>query len=294
MVEIFQLCGITTESEFIENGYAINSYGGDKDYYTANIKFDGERIMAKCEDGEVILINRNKRACNSNFSEIVDELKKLKGNFILDGEIISQDDDFNKLQRRALTKDKAKQKELIKEIPVCFVVFDILKYDNVNIGREDLKDRIKYFEKFNELIDELKIDKELIKIAEFLSPKEMYDKAKAEKREGIVLKHLNYSYREGRTSIWYKLKFFKEEVFEAISYTENPKGIRVEDKEGNSCQISNSDYHKIKEQINKDGKSLINIQFLEKTKDNRYRFPSYRGRVKTEEELNKDEEEKDE
>jgi len=276
MTEIFQLCSVVTENDFIEN----SNYRYDDNSYTANIKFDGERIMAKCEDGEVILINRNMRACNSNFPEIVDELKKLKGNFILDGEIISKDDDFNKLQRRALTKDKAKQKELVKEIPVKFMVFDILKYVDNHTKAEQLKDRIKYLGKFESKINEFSIDKELIEVAEFLKPKEMYDKARLEDREGIVIKHLHYPYREGRTQIWFKVKFFEEEIFEAISYTENPKGIRVEDKNGNSCQIS-SNFKKVKELINKDGKALINIQFLEKTKDNKYRFPSYRGMVKS-------------
>jgi len=286
-MEIFQLCEILTENDFLND---TSYYSNNK---TANIKFDGERIMAKVENGEVILINRNKRACNNNFPEIVKELEKLKGNFILDGEIISKDDDFSKLQRRALTRDKEKIKDLIVEIPVCFMVFDILKYESNSIKHEDLRERIKYFEKFEGLIDENSIDKELIKVAEFLKPKEMYDKAKVEKREGIVIKSLGYSYSEGRNCYWYKVKFFKEEVFEAISYTENPKGIRVEDKDGNSCQISNNEYHEVKEQIDKNGKALFNIQFLEKTKDNKYRFPSYRGLVKTEEELKKEKEEDD-
>ena len=288
MTEIFQLCSVVTESDFINNNYTY-----DNDRYVANIKYDGERIMAKVENGEVILINRNKRCCNSNFPEIVKELEKLKkGNFILDGEIISKDDDFNKLQKRALTKDKEKQKELMKEIPVCFMVFDILKYEDINVRSKELNERINYIKNFEGLFEELKIDKELIKVAEFLKPKVMYEKAREEKREGIVIKKLNYSYSEGRNSgWWYKIKFFKEEVFEAISYTTNNKGIRVEDKNGNSCQISNSDYHEVKKIIDKNGKALINIQFLEKTKDNRYRFPSYRGMVK--DELNDDEEDED-
>ena len=288
MAEIFQLCEVVTEKDFLDDDYRYS-----QDRYTANIKFDGVRIMAKCENGEVILINRNKRACNSNFPEIVEELEKLKGNFILDGEIISKDDDFDKVQKRVLTKDKEKQKELMVEIPVCFMVFDILKFKDTNTGREDLKERIKYLKKFEDKFDELAMDKELIKVAEFSKPKEMYEKAKAEKREGIIVKSINYNYREGRNSIWYKVKFFQEEEFEAISYTENPKGIRVEDKNGNSCQISHSDNHKIKKIIDKDGKALINIQFLEKTKDNRYRFPSFRGMVKVAK-LNKNKDEEDE
>jgi len=90
-----------------------------------------------------------------------------------------------------------------------------------------------------------------------------------------------------------KVKFFQEEEFEAISYTINPKGIRVEDKNGNSCQISNGDNVTIRKLIDKNGKAIIYIQFLEKTKDNKYRFPSYRGFKSGIDILNGDEEDED-
>jgi len=270
MAEIFQLCEVLSEKDFLDN---IESYSNiNNKNYTANIKFDGERIMAKCEGGEVILINRNLRACNSNFSEIVAELSKLKGDFILDGEIISLDDDFNKLQRRALTKDKEKQKELIKEVPVKFVIFDILKYNDKDISGENLSVRMDYMNKFKGLLDE-----KLIEIAEFLPCKEMYDKARMENREGIIIKRTDYDYRRNR-GVWKKVKFFEEGELEAISYTENPKGIRVEDKEGNSCQIAGrTNSREVKTLIEKNGKVRIVIQYLEKTADNKYRFPSFRG-----------------
>jgi len=273
MVEIFKLCGMITEKDFVddENYYNLN--------FTSNIKFDGERIMAKCENGEVILINRNKRSCNGNFPEIVDELKKIKGNFIIDGEIISKDDDFNKLQKRALTKDKNKQKELIKEIPVCYMIFDILKFEDINCKNSELKIRIEKLKEFEELIKSKLVDEELIKVAEFLKPKEMYEKAKKENREGIIIKRTDYTYREGRFEDWKKLKFFEEEELEVISYTKNNAGIRVEDSKGRAIQINkhNEDCNDVADVIDKEGKAIIIIQFLEKTADDKYRFPSFRG-----------------
>ena len=268
MSEIFQLCNMGSEKEFLEYPYRYKSQ-------TANIKFDGERIMAKIENGEVLLVNRNKRACNPNFKEVVDELKKLEGNFILDGEVISEDDDFTKLQRRALTKDKKKQEELIKEIPVKFIVFDILKYDDVVIRGKELKYRIEKIKEFEELIKEKGI--KFVEVAEFSNPKEMYKKAKEEKREGIVTKYLDYGYYEGRHN-WTKIKFFKEGELEVIKYSVNPKGIRVENKEGHSCQISNTTKaEKVKKLIDEEGKALILIQYLSISPKGRYRFPSFRG-----------------
>jgi ATP-dependent DNA ligase len=272
MAEIFKLCSVESEKDFLDDS--------DEDYHTANIKFDGERIMAKCENGEIILINRNKKSCNLHFPEIVEELKKLKGDWIFDGEIISKNDDFDLLQKRALTKDKEKIKELVKEVPITYMIFDILRNDGENIKGNGLKNRMEYIKSFEDVIIKNSINGDLIKVAEFSSPKLMYEKAKKENREGIIIKHTSYHYSEGRLSDWKKVKFFCEGELEAISYEENPKGIRVEDKDGNSCQINNSEWRDVKDLINQNGKVIILIQFLEKTKDNKYRFPSYRGMKK--------------
>ena len=108
----------------------------------------------------------------------------------------------------------------------------------------------------------------------------MYEKAKKENREGIIIKRIgNYSnYENRRSNNWLKCKFFLTIQLEVIKYEENPKGIRVEDKDGNALQIS-KDFEKVKELIDKNGKAIINIQYLEKTAENRFRFPSFRGLV---------------
>jgi ATP-dependent DNA ligase len=281
MTEIFSLCQPISEVEFLnQKEWRVRRFLNSS--YKANIKFDGERVMANVKNGDVTLMNRNKRCVNANFKEVVDELKKLKGEYILDGEVMSIDDDFTKLQKRALTKDKKKQEEMIKQIPVMFMVFDILKIKNNEVNEviqdKDLDIRITHLNSFEKQIDKDSLDKNTIKVAEFKNVKEMYNQAKAEKREGIVIKNLSSSYSVGRNySNWYKLKFFKEDEFIAVSYTENPKGIRVENKEGNAIQVSHKDKDKIKEMIDKDRKAVIYIQYLTKSKDGKYRFPSYRG-----------------
>ncbi len=52
-------------------------------------KFDGERCLVYKEGSSVSLMSRNKKKINSQYPEIEDAFKKMKGNFIVDGEIVS-------------------------------------------------------------------------------------------------------------------------------------------------------------------------------------------------------------
>jgi len=96
--DLFQLCNSINEEEALKL---------DSKDYQANFKFDGCRIIAVVLDGEPIMFNRNGRICNFNFREVEAELKLLP-NCILDGEIISIDDNFERLQSRVLTQNIAK------------------------------------------------------------------------------------------------------------------------------------------------------------------------------------------
>ena len=117
--KLFMLCQSTNEPQAL---------GFDEKRYLSNIKYDGENIMAIVINNSVILGNRRGKICNIHFREVVAELEALKlGDCIINGEIISLDDDFNKLMQRAMTKTMSKIINLEKTNPVKFMVFDILK-----------------------------------------------------------------------------------------------------------------------------------------------------------------------
>ena len=211
-----------------------------------------------------------------HFPEIVEDLKKLP-NCIIDGEIISVDDNFQALQRRALTKTLSKIPQLQKEVPIRYEVFDLLGIGKANNKINlPLKDRRKELENlFNGLTFNHTI------LIEQGSISEMLEKAKEEKGEGIVVKDLNGKYECGvRSHNWKKLKLFNEVDIVVTKYTQNPKGIRVEDDEGNACQIAGEQHKEVKEIIDKTGKAEITIQYLSKNEEtNRYRFPSFKKLV---------------
>jgi ATP-dependent DNA ligase len=262
----FMLCNSTTEQQAL-------SY--DKTRWVAQKKADGERIIAVVINHDTILVNRRGKICNFHFEEVAEDLNKLDDG-IIDGEIISLDDDFNKLQRRALTKDRDKLKKLQTEIPVKFQVFDILAINGVAkqnlITHKPLKERIqilnKYFENksFNhtELLEYGDIDT-------------IYNKAKANDSEGIVLKDLNGVYEGKRSNYWIKCKFFLEKDIVFTKYEINPNGIRVESEDGIACQVGGFEQSKqVKELLDRNGKVELTLQYLEETEDKKLRFPSFK------------------
>jgi ATP-dependent DNA ligase len=243
------------------------------DNNTSNIKFDGNRLIAVVINHDAILVNRHGRICNFNFREVAEDLKPLN-DCIIDGEIISLEDDFTKLQRRAGTKNTAKLIQLEKEIPIKFMVFDVLRQDNTITTNKPLRERI-------EILKQIFEGKALkhTELAEYKPIKEMLEIAKKQDREGIIVKDLNAVYENKRSNGWKKLKFFLEDTMKAIKYEVNPKGITVEDDKGNRVAVLGEQSTAIRQQIDTTGEVEIYVQFLEKTPDNRYRFPSYRGVV---------------
>ena len=55
------------------------------------IKFDGYRCVAVKRDEEVTLFSRNEKVLNKRFPKSMEELASLKGNFVLDGELVAFD-----------------------------------------------------------------------------------------------------------------------------------------------------------------------------------------------------------
>ena len=93
----------------------VHEYFSDKEWIFER-KFDGIRCIARKENNRVTLYSRNRKKLNERFPEIVDAVKKQKGNFILDGEIVAFDNkvtSFEKLQPR-IQKKNPSEKQLEK------------------------------------------------------------------------------------------------------------------------------------------------------------------------------------
>ena len=56
-------------------------------------KYDGFRMVAKIEDGSVTLYSRNGKIISHNYIEVAKVLEDVKGNAVIDGELVAPDKD---------------------------------------------------------------------------------------------------------------------------------------------------------------------------------------------------------
>lgn len=242
----------------------------DRSRFKANIKYDGERSQIIKDGKDIFLNNRNGNIINAQFPEIVAEFSKYDFDFIIDGEIISFNDDFQRLQKRTHLKDKNKIEEQRNENPVKFVLFDVLyfkKSDKIFLMDMPLYERIKHFDLFDTSF--------YCEKAEYGEIDTILKRAEQELREGIVIKDMTSKYTAKREN-WFKLKFFKTRTLMTLQYVENPKGIRVNDKDGNAVQVAGRNGIIVKDEIDKNGFCNIAVQYLEETKDGRLRQPTFK------------------
>ncbi len=110
----------------------IESADGGLSYFTDAIvedKYDGIRAQAHVSGGEVKFFSRTRDEITESFPELPDALAGLPQDAILDGEIVAWEDPgrarpFSVLQQR-LGRKKVNER-MLREIPVAYLVFDVL------------------------------------------------------------------------------------------------------------------------------------------------------------------------
>src|SRR5271165_1897721 len=95
-------------------------------------KYDGIRAQAHCGGGQVRLFSRTLDEVTPSFPELVGPLGEFAGDVILDGEIVAwrHNEDgghampFGEIQKRLGRKQVSEK--LIKEVPIAYVIFDVI------------------------------------------------------------------------------------------------------------------------------------------------------------------------
>lgn len=229
-------------------------------------KFDGVRCIAIC-DGNVKLVGRNGTDYTLKFPEVVDSLKSFSG--VIDGEVVCCDN-FQYTQSRILTDNKLKQKLLVKRYPANYYVFDILNFKGVDLKNKILAERYTLLRgiKFGSSVCIVENDSDLVSL---------FEKAKKCNWEGIIIKNPNSKYREGyRSPDWLKIKLKKSKDIKFVKFERNPAGIRVEDKEGISIQITGKNSDVVEKKFKEKGYAVIEVEFLEEFASGKLRQPVFK------------------
>jgi DNA ligase-1 len=175
-------------------------------------KYDGVRIQAHVTAERITLFSRTLNDVANAFPEIVGALRALTAPCILDGEIVAQRDGrvlpFRYLQARLQRKVVAA--ELLADVPVRFIVFDLLaRGDDVLVDCALVDRRGQLTEVFAPASEPLALAA-WTALPGGSSPEtvhERFERARNAGNEGLVFKRTDAPYAPGRRGKWWlKLK----------------------------------------------------------------------------------------
>lgn len=172
-------------------------------------KFDGIRAQAHVENGRVAIYSRTMDEVTHRFPELVEPLRALSTNVIIDGEIVPANDDailpFSELQKRLGRKTVGTQ--LLQAVPVVLVAYDLLYANDEILIDEPLAARRRIL---SEIVRSgggpLRLSEGKIFDEAGLLDDE-FDRARARGNEGLMIKSPGSLYKPGRRGReWLKLK----------------------------------------------------------------------------------------
>lgn len=178
------------------------------DEFLVEDKFDGIRAQAHVESGRVAIYSRTMDEITNRFPELIEPLRSLPADVIIDGEIVPADDDgilpFSELQKRLGRKNVGTQ--LLQAVPVVLVAYDLLYgYGRVLID-QPLTER-------RHLLAQMVPDHGRLRMSQgkLLSDASLLDDefqlARDRGNEGLMIKSPSSSYKPGRRGRdWLKLK----------------------------------------------------------------------------------------
>ncbi|MCA1630694.1 MAG: ATP-dependent DNA ligase [Acidobacteria bacterium] len=180
-------------------------------------KFDGIRGQAHVGQGRVALFTRTLDEVTHRFPELPAPLKHLSTDAILDGEILpargAQILPFAELQKRLGRKTVSD--ELLAEVPVVFVAYDLLYADGRVMFDEPLAERRRVLESLIAKADEKAAEKNAgtlrlsaaKRVGDANELDAEFDAARSRGNEGLMIKDPRSSYKPGkRGREWLKLK----------------------------------------------------------------------------------------
>ncbi len=179
------------------------------------IKWDGYRAITEKTGKNIRFYSRNGLSFTELYPEVAEELKKIKKDCVLDGEIVVLNEEgkpsFQKLQQ--FDEDRS--------LPILYYVFDCLRYDGKDITDLSLLERKKYAEKAipksNIILYSDHIEKE--------GEKFFNEIIKIDGLEGMMAKRAESTYDEGRrTKSWLKIKLVNTQEAVIAGYTAPREG----------------------------------------------------------------------
>ncbi len=181
--------------------------------FVAEYKLDGERLQIHKNGNDILLFSRRLLDISEQYPDVCQVIREnvKKEKVIFEGEVVAMDPVYEKmLPFQVLSQRRRKYdiEDIVKEIPVCLFVFDLLKLGGESYIDKPLPIRRKKLEEIIEEKDEIRlVQSKLIKSTDELLS--FFNKAREEGTEGIMAKSINEdsTYQAGNRGYkWLKLK----------------------------------------------------------------------------------------
>ncbi|MBA2413897.1 MAG: ATP-dependent DNA ligase [Burkholderiaceae bacterium] len=194
-------------------------------------KYDGIRAQLVRRAGKAWLWSRGEELITERFPEIVERARSLPDGTVLDGEILVWRDDapqpFALLQKRVTRKSVTAN--VLREAPVAFMAYDLLEANGEDMRLRPQRERRAALEQLAGLHDVLISPRVQGESWEQLAL--LREESRDRGVEGLMIKHLDSTYRVGRTkdanANWWKWKVDPYAVDAVLVYAQRGHGRRA-------------------------------------------------------------------
>ena len=188
------------------------------DQWIAQIKWDGVRMLSYYDGNRSELINRRGNHRTGQYPELADVSTYCSAkSVILDGEVIALKDgkpSFHEVMRRDSLKNGSTIAVVRHQVPVIYMIFDILFYNGEWTLDQPLSSR-------QQLLSDIMLPHSHVQsVPSYTNPVELFAAAKSQSLEGIVCKDINSTYAPGgKDKRWQKRKIISDITAVAGGFT---------------------------------------------------------------------------
>jgi bifunctional non-homologous end joining protein LigD len=254
-----------------------------------DIKLDGIRAICYWDGYEAKILNRSMLDITHRFPEVEAMLRCLPYHVVLDGEIVANSGSFQDTAKRDKQNKPFDIVTTMKAIPVTFVAFDVLHAGNVDIRHWPWTDRR---DTLNNVDDH--ITHPTFQASVFSNDADYFNIVKSQGLEGVIAKRKRSTYRSGRSSDWIKFKALRSITAVGVGYEAGKKDsprehfgamlLALLDRAGKAVSIgkvgtgfTQTEINYLKAELDQGRPVLVEIECLNKSRDNLLRFPVYKG-----------------
>jgi bifunctional non-homologous end joining protein LigD len=259
--------------------------------YVFDVKWDGIRCLAYIVDGKVRLVSRRANDITFRYPDVVANLAHAfpAGSFVLDGEIVVWNGskfDFQLALRRDSQSLTGKVDIMAKAYPACYMAFDLL-WANQDLRGAMLTDRLAALRRV------LDSSQPGVQVSQSNADGHlMWEAVERFGFEGLVAKVGRSRYSPGRGTDWIKVKRTRRLTAIVTGYDPGEGGrtnqvgalhLALLDQ-GRLVPVGKvgtgfkrADHAPMLEVLGTGEQFLVEVEYLEASKDNQLRMPSYKG-----------------